>query len=358
MAALFLLAACAGPEPAPGPASAPRSEPPVPAELQQLDPGVREALEAAIARARREAGSGAAHGDLAVLYHAHKYVDLAWQSYATARRYAPEDARWWYLAGVLAEDRGRTDESEELYERCLALAPDYTAARYRLGNVRLAAGSPERALQSYEPLLEQEPNRVWGLLGLARVALRQGRPERAAELLEEARGLDPANQQVSYLLATAYRELGRIEDVSTLLESIADAGVRAAGPPDPWLELVRGGLRSVESYARAARRSLENGDLAGGQRLYRRVLELDPEHWDALFNLGLAAGREQRFEEARPLLERAVLLRPEAAEAHFVLALTLGSLGEYEAAEREVARVLEIDPAHQGALGLRGGPDP
>jgi predicted O-linked N-acetylglucosamine transferase (SPINDLY family) len=52
------------------------------------------------------------------------------------------------------------------------------------------------------------------------------------------------------------------------------------------------------------------GDPAGADRLYRRVLEREPGHTDALYFLGRMAVRDQRGDEAIALFQQAVDLRP------------------------------------------------
>jgi predicted O-linked N-acetylglucosamine transferase (SPINDLY family) len=69
-----------------------------------------------------------------------------------------------------------------------------------------------------------------------------------------------------------------------------------ADTPDEWL--------------RAAFDCEARGDPAGADRLYRRVLEREPGHTDALYFLGRMAVRDQRGDEAIALFQQAVDLRP------------------------------------------------
>ena len=56
------------------------------------------------------------------------------------------------------------------------------------------------------------------------------------------------------------------------------------------------------------------GDIAGADKLYARVLEIDPDHVDALSNRGLTLVSLGRFEDAIPCIEKAISITPNAAD--------------------------------------------
>lgn len=69
-------------------------------------------------------------------------------------------------------------------------------------------------------------------------------------------------------------------------------------------------------------------ELEQARELYRRAEELGGEEFFQIpFNLGLIAHDRKDYAKARGLYERALLLEPEYADAHFYLALTLEKLG-------------------------------
>jgi tetratricopeptide (TPR) repeat protein len=55
------------------------------------------------------------------------------------------------------------------------------------------------------------------------------------------------------------------------------------------------------------------GDERGAFEAWRRALEADPRRYDALFNLGIAAGRQGDLATARSCLERFLAEAPRAA---------------------------------------------
>lgn len=87
----------------------------------------------------------------------------------------------------------------------------------------------------------------------------------------------------------------------------ANASALAADPDGP------------EQWLRAGYDCESRADFTGAERLYRRVLDQDPAHTDALYFLGRLSVRDRREEEAITLFERAVEIRPQ--EALYLLAL-------------------------------------
>jgi DNA-binding winged helix-turn-helix (wHTH) protein/Flp pilus assembly protein TadD len=87
---------------------------------------------------------------------------------------------------------------------------------------------------------------------------------------------------------------------------------------------------------------------------FERVLQVEPDHAGALTGLGEALLRMGRGGEARRPLERAVRLAPEDPQAHHLLAQVLLFHGwEWDAAERHLARAMELRRDHAGTYQVR-----
>ena len=109
---------------------------------------------------------------------------------------------------------------------------------------------------------------------------------------------------------------------------------------------MRGSLRSLQSRVNAANQMLAAGNVDAAAAVYVSVLEVDPHHYDALFNLALVYGRQQRFGEAQQLLERAVAARPNSSQARMLLAVALASQDRLQAARDQLRELLEHEPEH------------
>jgi tetratricopeptide (TPR) repeat protein len=333
--------------------AAPPLEVPVIGELGTLDRAFAAAVEEEVAAVRRDRGNGEAYGRLGRLYHAHGYLVLARRCYEIARRLSPQTAAWPYYLGVLATGRGQTGEAIESLRQALSLDPDYLATYFRLGNLLLADGQLDAAEEMYATLVLRAGEESWGYLGRGKVARRRGRLSEAAELLEQAVARAADDREGAYLLAMTYRELGK-QDVARRQLDRLDRKARA-WPPDPLVEVIPAGRRDLQPLIQMASRLLADGNAEDAAKLYRAVLDSDPAHFDALYNLGVVYSRQGRWAEAKSSFEAAIRSRPDHADVHFALAVTYASLEQREKAEAEVATVLRLDPEHAGARSLFAG---
>jgi len=97
------------------------------------------------------------------------------------------------------------------------------------------------------------------------------------------------------------------------------------------------------------------GRLQRAEQLYRQVLVREPEHIDALHNLGAIAHRVGRNDVAVNLLRRAVALRPDLPGTHVTLGLALkdhGQIDEAIAAYREAISLKPGLPEAHNNLGI------
>ena len=117
-------------------------------------------------------------------------------------------------------------------------------------------------------------------------------------------------------------------------------------------------FESDYSNAQTLQRAIElhrGNDLAQAEQLYRRVLEREPNHSDALHNLGLIALQTGHAADAVNLLRKAVTLAPSAG-ALSNLGMALHHSGQTAAAIDAFRAAIRVDPnfaiAHLN-LGLR-----
>ncbi|MFL6682541.1 MAG: tetratricopeptide repeat protein [Burkholderiaceae bacterium] len=100
---------------------------------------------------------------------------------------------------------------------------------------------------------------------------------------------------------------------------------------------------------------LEASDAARAEQAYRNALAQQPDHVDALVNLGALLCETQRCEEAVSLFEDAVTQGIANALLHFNRAVALEDLGERDRAIQAYETALELDPSMADAhynLGL------
>lgn len=321
------------------------------ADLGELDPAVAKAIEEEAGRVHQHPRDPQAHGELGRLYHAHKHIDLARSSYETARQLDPRVPDWPYYLGLFAADRGELDLARAHFERVVDLQPDYAPAWYHLGNALLSLGRLDDTERAFARVVSLAPDGPWGYLGLGRLERRRERWPAAGVQLEQALERDPDHRETIYLLAMTRRELGQEAEARSLLSRLPGASSGAIA--DPILARALERRTDLESLNQSANRLVAAGDSEAAEALYLTLLETDPRHYDALYNLGLLYNRSGRYEEADQVLRRAAGARPESADAQFLLAMTNLSLDREAEALPYLERALELDPEHALARDLK-----
>jgi len=92
---------------------------------------------------------------------------------------------------------------------------------------------------------------------------------------------------------------------------------------------------------------LQNNErVADAEQLYRRVLELAPEHPHALHYSGVLAHQQGRNEEALALVGRSLALEPDRADWHSNLGNILQNQGRFEEAVVAYQRAIALEPEH------------
>jgi tetratricopeptide (TPR) repeat protein len=86
------------------------------------------------------------------------------------------------------------------------------------------------------------------------------------------------------------------------------------------------------------------GRLARAEALYRKALEKDPEHAEALHLLGVLAYQRGNIETAIALIERALPELTDLSEAHLNLGNALRAVGRHAEAVDRYRRAITLDP--------------
>ena len=98
----------------------------------------------------------------------------------------------------------------------------------------------------------------------------------------------------------------------------------------------------------------KNAQLAAAHEVYRRVLDMAPNHPRALHYAGVLAQQEGRSDDALALIERSLVLAPDQADSYNNLGIVLQSLGRLGAAADAYQRAIAIDARHANAYSNLG----
>ena len=93
----------------------------------------------------------------------------------------------------------------------------------------------------------------------------------------------------------------------------------------------------------------QHGRLAEAEDVYRRVLEIWPDHADALHYSGILAHQQGRGEDALALIDRSLALDPDQADCYSNRGIVLKALGRIDEAIAAYERALALRPRHANA---------
>ena len=102
---------------------------------------------------------------------------------------------------------------------------------------------------------------------------------------------------------------------------------------------------SIAEAMQVAQQLQAQGDIAGAEKIYKLILEAEPNHGDGIFYLGMILFQGKKFDEAFTLLKRAVKVHPNVFEFHYNLGLIYESNGHFAQALECYRRVVELEPS-------------
>lgn len=145
--------------------------------------------------------------------------------------------------------------------------------------------------------------------------------DEAARCFANAERLAPAVFVWSLHRAVAMKRASRMQDVAALLQQLAEAY--------PGVAVVQ------QRYGECL---LETNDSREAGKVFERVIALAPRSALGYVGLGDVRMSQSRHQEAKGLLERAIVLDPGYKTAHYSLGLVYRVLGDRAAAQTELAK--------------------
>lgn len=197
------------------------------------------------------------------------------------------------------------------------------------------AGRLAEAERVYRDVLVARPDTPDALHLLGVLLSQTARPETAEALIAEAVRLCPVVADFHASHGDALAALGRFDE--------AVASYERALSLDPAHEEARARLFNAHNNRGTAR--LAAGDLVGAEQSFRYAIEAGPGRGEILNNLGIALGRQGRFQEAADAFGRGAALAPARAEIHRNRGLVLLRQGRTPEARACYERAVTLAPA-------------
>ena len=224
----------------------------------------------------------------------------------------PDSARGHLLLASIYETVHDLDQAEEHIQAAMQAEPDSTQAYFRLGNLQARRGEMDQAMETFEQALAVDPNFIPAIFA-------------RGNLLEAQNEIPQAMEQ--------YQRILRINaNYVPALNNLAYLALKGHGGSKE---------EALQMAARAFRQEQNNPGV--------------------LDTLGLALLKNDRAEEGRRILERAVELLPDHPSVRFHMAMAYKMTGEPEKALEQLNKALgnenfpELQEAREMKRELEGG---
>ncbi|MBX7172221.1 MAG: tetratricopeptide repeat protein [Pyrinomonadaceae bacterium] len=186
------------------------------------------------------------------------------------------------------------------------------------------------------------------------IALQVNQMNRAFRAAEKLLNLEPENLESLYLYGVAALQSNNLQNAENSLTKFMEArpkdargclalGLTFAAQPEK-LETARQQLKKClvidsKSFETAYQLGLSYkvaGDFSKAVEYFEQTLKISPNYEPALRELGAAYLQTNAETKARPLLEKAVTINPNDADAHFQLSRLYNLIGEKELAKKHL----------------------
>jgi tetratricopeptide (TPR) repeat protein len=237
-------------------------------------------------------------------------------------------------------------EAQPILEAVLRKDPSNLVAVLILGKIAAYQGNWDKARGLDEYVVAREPRNADALkdLGTALVAL--GKDEEALAPLHQALDIRPDMSEAHFQLGKALRSLGRADDARyemDLYQSIRDrdhSGQTLVSPEKAF---------QSEHWKECERLLNEAGETAAIAYVDSVSAETQSQ-WNAFYMVGMVYAALHRNDDAIRLLNKAVQVAPNDADAVAFLGRVYIRVNNSEQGEEDLKRALELSPSNQIAL--------
>jgi tetratricopeptide (TPR) repeat protein len=231
----------------------------------------------------------------------------------------------------------RKDEATQLLADAVDKHPDNTNLHFAYGRMLLDGESLEGAREQFAAVVKLEPDNPEGLYSLALLELETGQYKAGEKHLKRLIALDSGVQNAYYYLGYAALKQG---DDETALD---------------WYNKVESGDYWSQSQLRIAEIYVSRGDVEAMQNHMRVLRQKDPTQAVTYYLLeGQVLSDAKLDKEAYELYGKALQTSPDNADLLYAHSLAAERLGKLEIAERDMRRILEMDPGNVRTLNALG----
>lgn len=294
---------------------------------------VEEAIQDATNAIRLDDKNGQAYSLRARLFLTQRKFDQALADAETGLSSHPDSFDLHYTRAISARMVKKFELCVSSLDRAIALRPQRDDLLSMKGWVQVEMGDLEGAERSFAGAISVNPNQPVHYSDRAGVLLQLNRLDEALADATHSLKISPENASAHYVAACVHRRQGR---PAAALDHLAHAVALAPEQTAWWMEL--------------AQWRFEAGDLASAQQAVERVLQAEPNNYEAVVLAGQILGERKEYPAAIDRFTRAVSTNPARGEAYLYRAMAAMGLENYAQALEDLRRARELLPQRQGFI--------
>ena len=277
--------------------------------------------------------------------------------------------------GLAFRSLGQLDAAADEFGTALRLDPQLVSASLNLAEIDIEQGRYNAAIFYLQQALEKGFSPELTERAEMDVAVAYSKNEdyeRAAELFKKLVSIHPNSSELHFGLATSYAHLGeyhfdeaaneyrevlrldpkndvaRLSLVKSLLSARAGDAFRESLPY--VREYIQNHADDPEGYGLEGQACRRLGRYSEAVTALQRAVALNPDSYDARYNLGFSLARLGKGEEALEQLREAQRLKPDAPEPAYELGLLMSKKGEAKISQAEFQKFHELKEKRQRSL--------
>jgi tetratricopeptide (TPR) repeat protein len=197
------------------------------------------------------------------------------------------------------------------------------------------------AVDVFRNATERYPNSPRLAIGLGMALYSRGNYDDAVKALLHAADLNPADPNCYYFLSRAYDSSpGQADEVIQRFRHFMDLQPANAKAPYYYAMSMWKGRRAQDASI----------DFQQIEALLKKSIELDPKFAEPRLQLGNLYSDQRKYELAIPLYERALVLNPDLADAHYRLGQAYVHVGKKDEAQQQLAVYQKLRSEHLADL--------
>lgn len=283
-------------------------------------------------------------------------LKTAADDFTAVTRLAPRFAEGYMNLALVEERQGKTVEEIHSLESALHLKPALRGANLFLGIALYREDKFMQARAALEREVKSSPNDPKALMWLGVVDDAMKDPESAVAVLDKAAKLAPKDQDILYnrgraallLSQKSYEQMFQRDSDSwrvhqVLAQAFAESD-RHAQAIDEYKLAIGIAPNEPELYESLGNEYWNGSQLEQAEQAFSKEVELDPENAMALYYLGSVRVERDNNQGGVPVLERALALNPNIADASYHLGRGQLALGQDAPAISNFKDAIKADP--------------